>query len=228
MKTKTLITALVLATITVGAYASSDVKKLYRWVDKEGKVHFDDTLPPEALDQARDEFNATSGNKVGSLARALTPEERTKLAADQAAAAVAAAAASEQQHVDTVMLASYETEADLIRSYNERIELLKSSLVSTQVSIKNMRNSLADLLARASETELNHRKVVGKRVAQVAELHTELVKQEAFQIQRRSDYTTLNAELKRMLARYRELRVITPAGTAPAAHASSTPPTATP
>jgi hypothetical protein len=91
-----------------------------------------------------------------------------------------------------------------------------------------MRNTLADLLATASEAELGHRKVVGKRVTQVAELHTELVKQESFQIQRRSDYATLNEELKRMLARYRELRAITPTGTAPAAHPSSAPPTATP
>ena len=228
MKTKTLMTALVVAAIAFSAQAQADVKKLYRWVDKEGKVHFDDALPPEVMDQARDEFNANSGTKVGSVARALTPEERAQLAADQAAAAAAAVAANEQQRVETVMLSSYETEFDLIRAYNARLGLLKSVLVSTDVGIKSMRNTLADLLARASETELGHRKVVGKRVNQIADLHVELVKQTSFQANRRNEYTALNEEFQRMLVRYRELRAITPVGAAPATTAPSTTPSTTP
>jgi predicted RNase H-like nuclease (RuvC/YqgF family) len=215
--------------VASGAIAQDVTKKLYRWVDKDGKVHFDDALPPEAVGQARDEFNPNSGNKIGQVARALTPEERTKLAADQKAAAATAAAANQQQRMETVMLASYETESDLIRAYNERIGLLKSSLQSTDVSIRNMRKTLADLLARASETELGHRKVLSKRAAQIADLHSELVKQESFQVNRRTEYAALSEEFKRMLGRYRELRATTPAGSAPpVAPAPAIAPSATP
>jgi vacuolar-type H+-ATPase subunit I/STV1 len=228
MKTRLLISALVIASLAAAVQAQTTTKKLYRWVDKEGKVHFDDALPPEAVDQARDEFNASSGSKVGTLSRALTPEERAKQAADQAAAATAAAAASEQERKEKVMLASYETEADLVRAYNERIGLLKSTMQSTDVSIKSMRDTLADLLANASESELAHRKVFGKRATQIAELHSELVKQETFQINRRGEYAALNEEFKRMLARYRELRAAAPAGTATAPAAADATPTTTP
>ena len=236
MKTKTLVAAAVVVALAAilqanalaaGAPPKSAGKKLYRWVDKQGNVHFDDALPPEATDQARDVLSAKSGNKIGEVARALTPEERTQLAADQAAAAAAAAVANEQQRVETVMLASYETETDLIRAYNERIGLLKSTLESTDVSIKSMRNTLTDLLANASESELAHRKVVGKRVSQIAELHSELTKQESFQVQRHGEYAALNDEFKRMLARYRELRATTPTGPAPTT-APTTTPSATP
>jgi chromosome segregation ATPase len=236
MKTKTLVAAAVVVALAAilqanalaaGAPPKAAGKKLYRWVDKQGNVHFDDALPPEATDQARDVLSARSGSKIGEVARALTPEERTKLAADQAAAAAAAAVANEQQRVETVMLASYETETDLIRAYNERIGLLKSTLESTDVSIKSMRTTLADLLANASESELAHRKVVGKRVSQIAELHSELTKQESFQIQRHGEYAALNDEFKRMLARYRELRATTPTGPAPTT-APTTTPSATP
>jgi hypothetical protein len=233
MKSKTLMAAAVVVALAAVLQANALAagapnknvtgKKLYRWVDKQGNLHFDDALPPEATDQAREVLSAKSGNKIGEVARALTPEERAQLAADQAAAAAAAAAASEQQHVEMVMLASYETEADLIRAYKERIGLLKSTLESTDISIKNMRNTLTDLLANASESELAHRKVVGKRVTQIAELHSELTKQQSFQVQRRGEYAALNDEFKRMLARYRELRATTPAGPAP-----TTAPTATP
>lgn len=206
MKKTALLLAFLTVATTAGALPQDAGPKLYRWVDKEGKVHFDDALPPEAVSQARDEFSTRTGTKVGSVARALTDAERAKIAADQATAAQAAAAANEQRRVETVMLASYETEADLIRAYNERIGLLRSTLESTDVSIKSMRSTQAVLLANASESELANRKVVGKRVIQIAELHAELVKQEAFQVQRRTDYTALQEEFKRMLARYRELR----------------------
>ena len=55
MMRKTL-TLAVLATLLAAASAAAqkkDAPKLYRWVDKEGKVHFDQVLPPEAVQQAR-------------------------------------------------------------------------------------------------------------------------------------------------------------------------------
>ena len=221
MRTQVLLVALVSIAITAGALAQSDGPKLYRWVDKEGKVHFDDALPPEVLDQARDEFSPKTGNRVGTVPRALTTEERAKLAADQAAAAQAAAAANDQARMETVMLASYETEADLARAYNARINLLKMTLQSTQISIESLQSNLGDQLASASDTELDHHKVFPIRIQKIAALHRELVSQLAFREIHKKDFVALNDEFMRMRARYRELRGSAPAGaaTAPAATA---------
>src|SRR4249919_1034157 len=83
--------AVVVVALASASLSAQDVKKkLYRWVDKQGKVHYDDALPAEAVDQARQEFSAKTGTATGSVDRALTPEER----AQQEAAARAAAAAS--------------------------------------------------------------------------------------------------------------------------------------
>src|SRR5690348_14129068 len=80
------ILAVVLASAV--AHAEEVKKKLYRWVDKDGKVHFDDALPPEAVNQARQEFSSKTGTQTGAVDRALTPEELAqKEAADKAAAA---------------------------------------------------------------------------------------------------------------------------------------------
>ncbi len=62
------------------------------------------------------------------------------------------------------------------------------------------------MLAQASETELDNRRVLDERARAIRELHAEQKKQEALQVGRRTDLAALNAEFARMLSRYRELR----------------------
>lgn len=205
---KSLCLVVVLAVLAAGVANAQNKSgpKLYRWVDKQGKVHYDDALPPEAVDQARREFSAKTGTVTGTVDRALTPEERAQQAAALLAAAEAAAGANEQKRQEEIMMASYETEADMRRAYGERIALLTLTLESTEISIKSLRENLATILAQASDTELENRRVVEDRVGDIRELHAEKIKQQAFQVNRRAELESLNAEFARMLNRYRELR----------------------
>lgn len=222
MSRKPLCLALAAAMLVAGIASAQDKgAKLYRWVDKQGKVHYDQALPPEAVDQARREFSAKTGTAVGSVDRALTPEERAQLEAEAKAAAEAELAANEQKRLEEVMMASYLTEEDMRRAYGERISLLTMTIESTDISIKNLRENLATLLQQASDTELDNRRVLDDRVQTLRELHSEKVKQQSLQATRRADLASLNAEFARMLARYRQLRG---AATAPAA--ATTPPPA--
>ena len=224
MVRKLLCVAVMIAVVAAGAASAQSNKsgpKLYRWVDKQGKVHYDDALPPEAVDQARREFNAATGTVTGSVDRALTPEERAQQEVERKAAEEAAFLAGEQKRQEEIMLASYATEADLSRSYGERIALLKMTLESTDISIRSLRENLATMLSQASDAELEGRKVMDDRVKAIRELHAEKIKQQAFQVNRRTELVALNTEYERMLARYRELRNPSPA---PATPAPSTPP----
>jgi hypothetical protein len=219
MKAKLIFVAVLAAVVAGGAFGQ--VKpKLYRWVDKDGKVHYDDALPPEAVNQARKEFNAKTGNVAGQVERALTPEERAAEAAAAAQAANAAKVAEEQAHQEEVMMATYSNENDMRRAYGERIGLLKTTLESTDVSIRNVRENLAMMLSQASEAELAGRKVPEERAAAIRELHNEFLRQQQFQINRRGELDALNGEFTRMLTRYRELK--NAAAAAPAA--TTTPP----
>lgn len=221
---KPLCLALIACLTLAGAVAAQDKDqgpKLYRWVDKDGKIHYDQALPPEAVNQARREFNAKTGTATGSVDRALTDAERAELAAAEKAAIEAAAVANEQKRLEDVMMASYETETDLRRAYGERIALLKMTVESTDISIKSLGENLATILAQASDTELDNRRVLEDRTRTIRELHSEKMKQQILQANRRADLAALNAEFARMLSRYRELR----AG-ATAVPATSSPPPA--
>ena len=178
-------------------------KKLYRWVDKDGKVQISDTLPPEFVGNERREINAGTGIATGTVARELTPEERAEQAAAELRNQSEAARLAEQKRNEDAMLASYLTEEDLQRAYGERISLLKQTLESTDVSLMSLRSSLAMQLADASETELAGRTVDANRLAKIRELHTELGRQRQFQANRHLELMSLDAEFVRMLERYR-------------------------
>jgi len=200
--------AALLAAGVAGAQTKDKGPKLYRWVDKQGKIHYDQALPPEAVNEARREFDAKTGTATGSVDRALTPEEREQQALAEQAAIEAAAAANEQKRREEIMMASYETEAELRRAYGERITLLEMTLESTDISIRSLRENLATMLAQASDTELDNRRVLDERAKTIRELHGEQKKQETLQVGRRTDLAALNAEFARMLTRYRELRSV--------------------
>jgi hypothetical protein len=178
-------------------------KKLYRWVDKDGKVQISDTLPPEFVGNERREINFGTGRATGTVGRELTPGEVAAQAAEEQRAQVEAARLAEQKRNEDAMLASYLTEDDLQRAYGERISLLKQTLESTDVSLMSLRSSLAMQLADASESELAGRKVDDNRLAKIRELHTELGRQRQFQANRHVELMSLDAEYVRMLERYR-------------------------
>ncbi len=202
--TKNLICVALIAMLA-GAAADAEAQKLYRWVDKDGKVHYSDKVPPSEVDQARQELN-TQGRTVDSVDRALTPEEQA--AADRAAqeAEVARKAKEAQDRMDQMLLSSYDQESDLKRAYDERFDLLDQSIVSAETGIKSQERSLADILAHAAELERSG-KPVGDSVKASIDLSRRQVQQQNEYLKKRQDErAALEQEFAETVARYRELK----------------------
>lgn len=207
MKTRALLALTISASLLAGGLAAQEKKKLYRWVDKDGKVQISDQLPPEAVNQARTEINSKgSSTTSGKVERALTAEERAALAQQASADAEAKKIADQQKRVEDAMLINYATEDDLRRTYKERIDLLQQTIESTDISIKSIRGSLTGMLTQASESELAKRPVDPERIKQIQDMHAELLKQHAAQLSSHDDVKTMENEFAAVLARYRELR----------------------
>ena len=71
--------AAVAALLAAGTADAQDKppKKLYRWVDKDGKVQFGDALPPEAVEPgAHGIQRQAAAARPATVDRALTAEER--------------------------------------------------------------------------------------------------------------------------------------------------------
>ncbi len=191
--------------LVLGAHGvEAQKKKLYRWTDEKGEVHYTDQLPPEAAKSARDQLNK-EGRAVDRVERALTPEERAAQLAEQERLAEAKRAADEKAKMDAVLTASYPTEADLARSFKERFDLLERSVESTQIGIKSQNKSLTDLLAHAADLERNGKPVPDSVVQSIGKTRLLMAGQSVILDKREAERVELRTEYDAILVRYREL-----------------------
>lgn len=198
-----LVSALALA-FAAQADAQSGKKKLYRWTDAEGKVHYTDALPPEASRNARDTLN-DAGRAVEHTERALTEEERAARDAEAARLAEEQRLAQEQAKMDAVLVSSYPSEADLTRAYKERFDLIEQSVESARVGIRSQEKSLTDLLAHAGDLERNGRPVPAAVIESIGKTRAQVADQRGYLTKREAERTALQQEYDDVLARYRKL-----------------------
>lgn len=205
----TLSIATLTAALLLGAAADASAQKLYRWTDKDGKVHYTDQLPPEAAKDEREQLNS-QGLVVDRTERALTPEEKAVRDAENAKLAEQRRIEEEQAKMDSVLVGSYPSEDDLQRSYKERFDLIEQSLESARVSIRSQEKSLADLLAHAADLERNGKPVNKTVVDSITRTRAQVAEQRGYLHRRETEGTALRAEFDALVKRYRELKGLDP------------------
>jgi hypothetical protein len=195
-----------LALLAVAATAAAEKgKKLYCWNEHGHKV-CGDALPPEAAESARTEISEKSGLQTGQVSRALTAEERAAAASASEQERLAADAVAARLRRDMAMVESYDSEVDLRHAYGERINLIESSLKTSQLDEANLRNSLVSLLGHAGDLELSGKPVPPALVANVQNQHAQLAQLLRIAEQQRQDRKALDGELNDAVARYRALK----------------------
>ena len=224
IKRKALASAIALLIAAPIASQSIAASKLYHWIGADGKDHYSDTLPPEALGQARQEINSNNGMTVKQVERAKTPEEVAAAQAQAAAEAQAAESAQKAKENDQALLASYSTEADLQRAYDQRIELQNESLKSTRVGVESVQQALKTMLVRASGHELAGRKVTTELAGMIVKTRKQLLDQQAQLVRLEAGSVNLKQENAAQIARYRGLRAAADAANTTPPSGSAPPP----
>lgn len=184
------------------APAQGASKKMYKWTDKDGNIHYSDQIPPEAKEYARERLS-DQGVSVDRVERAMTPEE---IASQQAAADKAAAdakAAEDRRKADESLLNSYASEEDLTRSYNQRVDLLEQTLEARNIEIGVREKGLAQLVAQAAEMERGGRVVSDTLKQTIAGERTEIERQREFMKSKEGEREAARVEYERDLERYR-------------------------
>lgn len=201
---KPLLTALLGTALVAGAAAQE--KKIYRWVDKDGKVQISDQLPPDAVDKARKEYNAKTGSLKNDVQSQLSPAE--KAAAEQQAQAEAAAMAEAEKakRIEQGMLVNYETEQDLQRFFDERTDLLKQTIISLKASIQSRRAVLISTLNELGEAEMNGQTLDAGKLKMLAETQSLVAKQTEQMDRLNVNYRALQAEFALTLEKYRSMK----------------------
>ena len=210
--TNLLLAAVTLALLAGAADAqqSSKEKKLYRWVDKNGQVHYGDSVPAEYAEQDREVLNR-QGVSVGREEGTITPEE----AAAKAAADKAARDEQKRKLRDRVLLQTYQSVQELEILRDNRLELVDAQLTIQEQSLTNLRAQRAQIQRVAARyapvnTGANAEPLPEDLASDLEQSASDIQTQETNLERRREDRENIRKTFEADIARYKELRTIQP------------------
>ena len=210
--TKLLLAAAAVALLAGAADAqqSDKQKKLYRWVDKNGQVHYGDTVPAEYAEQDRDVLNR-QGLPVGREEGTITPEE----AAAKAAADKAARDEQKRKLRDRVLLQTYQSVQELEILRDNRLELVDAQLTIQEQSLSNLRAQRAQIQRVAARyapvnAGANAEPLPEDLVSDLEQSANDIQTQETNLVRRREERENIRRTFEADIARYKELRAIAP------------------
>jgi hypothetical protein len=210
-------TNLLLAAVTLALLAgaadsqqSSKEKKLYRWVDKNGQVHYGDSVPAEYAEQDREVLNR-QGVSVGREEGTITPEE----AAAKAAADKAARDEQKRKLRDRVLLQTYQSVQELEILRDNRLELVDAQLTIQEQSLTNLRAQRAQIQRVAARyapvnTGANAEPLPEDLASDLEQSASDIQTQETNLERRREERENIRKTFEADIARYKELRTIQP------------------
>jgi hypothetical protein len=195
--------ALILCIASVSALAAGAVR--YKWRDAEGNLHYSDSLPADANVLGYDVVTG-QGVLVKRVAPAMSPDERAAAKAREAETRSAQSEAERQMREDQQLLAANPTEADLLESQRQQIEMIDLQIKSLQTGLDSLERNLTELLGRAADHEREGNAVPVKLSKQIADVRSKVEAQhkriERVAVERQKTTTGFSAELDR----YRALR----------------------
>jgi hypothetical protein len=203
--TKLLLPAVALALLAcaVAAQQSDKQKKLYRWVDKNGQVHYGDSVPAEYAEQDREILNR-QGMAVGREEGTITPEE-----------AAAKAAADKRKLRDRVLLQTYQSVQELEILRDNRLELVDAQLTIQEQSLSNLRAQRAQIQRIAARyapvnTSADAQPLPEELAADLEQSASDIQTQETNLVRRREERENIRKNFEADIARYKELRTVRP------------------
>lgn len=198
---------MILALLAVAIVSSPVIaqKKLYKWTDADGNVHYSDNVPPEAIDKARDEFNVL-GRVIDHVDRALTPEEFKLKQAQEEAARIEDLRVKEQLAADRKLMSIYASEADITRSKQQQTDVINRSIATAQSIADGQTRSLGKLMERAAQMEGQGIAVSEATQSSIKEIRRQIELQTGYLKRLEADKAASIEHFEQELIRFREVK----------------------
>jgi hypothetical protein len=174
----------------------------YRWVDKNGVVHYGDTVPPEFAAQGQAELN-NQGVALRQTPRQMSPSEMA--AAERAAAEVA-----KRQQRDVFLLSTYTRIKDIEQLRDERLALIEGQMEVARGSITVNDQRLTSLQERMRNfqpysSSTNARRLPDQLAEEVVRALKEQRSLREVLTSRETEKLEMRAEFDADIERFREL-----------------------
>ncbi|HSD70825.1 MAG TPA: DUF4124 domain-containing protein [Woeseiaceae bacterium] len=124
---------------------AAETQKLYRWVDRDGIVHYGDSIPAEYADIERQVVN-DHGITVDVMRGKKTEEE----IAEEKRLEEQRVKVELQRRADVALLATYLSIDEIIMHRDRRVELFQAQARVTELYLRNLQRRMDELEAEAS------------------------------------------------------------------------------
>jgi len=199
---RSLLPLLVLAMASTPAAA----QKLYKWVDKDGQVHYGDRIPPEYADQDRELLNQ-QGLSVGREEGAETPEEARAREEREKVERIA----EEQAQRDRMLISTYQNVEEIEQLRARRLDQIDAQILIQEQSLTNLKARHAEQVKRADRfaprnTAPKAPPMPEGMAEDLERAENDIRTQQLNLEKRRQERATLNRQFDADVARYKELR----------------------
>ncbi len=185
-------------------HAAADGRKLFRWVDEKGVVHYGDVVPPAAAKQGRKELD-DQGLTVRTIDRAKTPEELAEEQRQQRIRAELERVAREQAAYDRNLLDTYASVRSLEEARDAKVTSLQGQINLTEGNIANLRKQLDGQMNRAATLERNGKPVPEELQKDIVATQEQVQRSREFILERQKEIESVRAQFAKDIVRYREI-----------------------
>ncbi|HEY3644848.1 MAG TPA: DUF4124 domain-containing protein [Gammaproteobacteria bacterium] len=202
--------SLVFAAGALAAATTTGKTKMYRWVDKDGVVHYGSTIPPEYSAQESEQLDAT-GAVVKVQSAQKTPAQIAAEAKGQQQAKVDAEAATVQKAHDKVLQDTYTSVGDIERDRDSKLSAIDAQINVLNGSITASQNTLADFQGRANELTSKDKSVPPDLQKHIDNSKQQLIANQQQLLQQQQYKQQMADRFVKDIARYKELTGQVPA-----------------
>lgn len=177
----------------------------YRWIDEQGRVHYGDRIPPEAVDRAYSVMNP-QGITVKSVDKAKTPEQLAEERQAQQQREEKQRQEQERRLHDRILLDTYSTVDDLIDTRDRHIATLEGLINVAQHKLSNLHAEFDKLTKTAANLERAGKPVSSELRDDINNLRGQIERENSFIRGQREQQNELRAKFAADIARYTRLR----------------------
>ena len=178
------------------------------WTNSEGITECGNVVPPEYAQQEVRTLDRR-GITTEVRPRARTPEEieadRQREAEEERRQAEEDKRRREQESRDRVLLATYLSEEDIIRTRDRMTGTINASIELNRINIERLNERLAEARSRAASYERQGRPIPEQVQEDITTLENQIVEREAYIASREEERDAMHQRYQQDLLRFREL-----------------------
>ncbi|MCC6867349.1 MAG: DUF4124 domain-containing protein [Burkholderiales bacterium] len=203
----TCIRIVAVAVLAAGA-AGAPLAATYKWIDDQGVVHYTDKLPPEAINKGNVQLDKY-GVPIKRTEPALSPEQRKKIAEEEARAQQLAKDRELVDRRDRALLATYTMESEIDLARRRALSTIEQQVQSSTAYSAQLTKRKADVVQR--KATLGDKPVPPALERELANIDAELARQDELLTAKQKEIVVVNTRYDVDKKRWRELRAATEA-----------------